>query len=104
MAPRALETKAQFIARLRKQAGTIATQRVGVGMHHWSHMVVFEEGVFRLRRLVLPKEKVEAYRKEHSSFMPEHAEMLSEPTGAIELEAPTLEGLISKLESFRWPL
>jgi hypothetical protein len=104
MAPRALETKAQFIARLRKSAATMPTQRVGVGMHHWSHMVVFEEGVVRLRRLVLPKEKVEAYRKEHSSFMPEHAEMLSEPTGAIELEAPTLEELISKLEVFRWPL
>ena len=104
MAPRALESKPQFIARLRQSAATLKKQHVGVGMHHYSHAVVEEEGLFRLRRLVLPREKVDAYLKEHRNFMPEHAEMLSEPTGQIELEAPTLEGLISKLEAFRWPL
>jgi hypothetical protein len=104
MAPRPLESKAQFIARLRTQAKSLAKRHVGLGQHHWSHGVVLEEGMYRVRRLVLPKEKADAYIKEHRSFMPEHAEMLSEPTGAIVLEAPTLEGLIVKLEASNWPL
>lgn len=104
MAPRALESKAQFIARLRSQAKSIATQPVGLGTHHFSHAVVLEEGLFRVRRLVLPKAKVDAYVAEHKSFMPEHAEMLSEPTGDVVFEAPTLEGLIAKFEAARWPL
>jgi hypothetical protein len=104
MAPRAPESKAQFLARLQKQAASLATRPVGLGSPHHSHAVVHEEGVFRVRRLVLPKAKVEAWVKEHKSFMPEHAEMLSEPTGEIVLEAPTLAELISRLESMKWPL
>ncbi len=104
MAPRPLESRAQFITRLRSQARTLGKQPIGVGQHHFSHAVVKEEDVFRLRRLVVNKEKYEAHMKEHRSYMPEHAEMLSEPTGAIVLEAPTLEELITQLEAARWPL
>ena len=104
MAPRPLESKAQFIARLRAQAPTLGRQPVGVGQHHFSHAVVKEEGVFRLRQLVVNRARYEAHMKEQRSYMPEHAEMLSEPTGAIVLEAPTLEELIIKLEASRWPL
>ena len=104
MAPRPLESKAQFLARLSAQAKSLKKSPVGFGQHHFSHAVVVEEGVFRVRRLVLAKEKADAYLKEHGRFMPEHAEMLSEPTGAIVLEAPTLEALISKLEAASWPL
>jgi len=99
MAPRAPESKAHFIARLRT-----STLPVGVGSPHFSHGVVQEDGVFRVRKLVLRKEKVDAYRKDHSTFMPEHAEMLSEPIGDVVLEAPTLDALIKKLEGARWPL
>lgn len=101
MAPRALESKEQFITRLRAEATSLP---VGLGMHHFSHAVVHEEGMFRVRRLVLPRAKVDAYIKEHRSFMPEHAEMLSEPTGEIVFEAPTLEELIAKFETAKWPL
>lgn len=100
MAPRPLESKEQFLKRLRSQQGSLP---VGFGQHHFSHAVVAEEGVFRVRRLVLPKGKAEAYLKEHGMFMPEHAELLSEPTGEIVLEAPSLQELIEKLEAGRWP-
>lgn len=103
MAPRLLESKSEFLERLRAGAGSLEKQPIGFGGHHFSHAVVQEEGVFRVRQLVLPKAKYEAWVKEHQSFMPEHAEMLSEPIGAIVLEAPTLEGLISQLEAGRWP-
>lgn len=103
MAPRPLESKEQFLKRLRSQQATIAKQPVGFGQHHFSHAVVAEDGVFRVRRLVLPKEKADAYFKEHKMFMPEHAEMLSEPTGEIVHEAKTLDELIKKLEAGRWP-
>lgn len=104
LVPRAPESKPRFIARLRAQAATLAQRPVGLGSAHHSHAVVEEDGVFRVRRLVLPGEKVEGYRQTHRTFMPEHAEMLSEPTGEIVLEAPTLEGLLSRLEAVRWPL
>ncbi|MDP2272509.1 MAG: hypothetical protein Q8N23_11050 [Archangium sp.] len=103
MAPRLLESKSQFLDRLRAHAKSLGTQPMGFGGHHFSHAVVQEEGVFRVRQLVLPRDKYEAWVKEHRSFMPEHAEMLSEPVGAIVLEAPTLDGLISQLEAGRWP-
>ena len=99
MAPRRPESKSEFIARLRK-----SKLPVGVGSPHFSHGVVQEDGVFRVRRLVLRQEKVDAYRKEHSTFMPEHAELLSEPIGDVVLEAPTLDELIEKLDAARWPL
>lgn len=104
MAPRAPESKAQFLARLRAAGKTLAGQPVGLGSPHFTHGVVEEEGVFRVRRLVLSRAKYEAYRKENSSFMPEHAELLSEPIGELVLEAPTLAALISRLEQGRWPL
>ena len=74
-----------------------------LGVAFCSHAVVAQEGVFRVRRLVLSKEKADAYLKEHGMFMPEHAEMLSEPIGEIVLEAPTLEELIKKLQAGPWP-
>jgi hypothetical protein len=100
MAPRPLESKEQFLKRLRSAKGKLP---IGFGQHHFSHAVVEEDGVFRVRRLVLPKEKADAYLKQHGMFMPEHAEMLSEPTGEIVHEAATLEELIKKLEAGRWP-
>jgi hypothetical protein len=104
MAPRILESKAQFLERLKRGAQALATGPIGFGQHHFSLAVVLEEGRYRVRRLVLPPGKAEAYLKEHGMFMPEHAEMLSEPIGEIVFEAETLEGLISLIEKARWPM
>lgn len=94
----------QLIGRIRANAKHLATQPVRFGSPHHSHAVLAEAGVFRVRQLFLPREKVDAYLAEHRTFMPEHAEFLSEPTGPVELEAATLEGLISSLENSRFRL
>lgn len=90
----------RFLARVR--AG-VATGEVRFGSPHFSHAVLKQDGVFRVRELFLSKEKVDAWKATHASFMPEHAERLSEPTGQIVLEAPTLDELIRLLQasSFR---
>lgn len=100
MAPRAPESKAEVIARVR----AAAAMPVAFGSPHHTHAVVAEDGRWRVRRLHLPEGKAEAYLKEHGIFMPEHAEDLSEPTGDIVLEAPTQEALLALLQSARWPL
>ncbi|MBL8920050.1 MAG: hypothetical protein JNJ54_14390 [Myxococcaceae bacterium] len=104
MAPRALETKAEFVQRLRRSWRADGGARVGLGAHHWTHGVVLEEGKLRVRRLVLERAKADAYLKEHGLFMPEHAEQLSEPTGAIVYEAASLDELIARIEAGPWPL
>lgn len=105
MAPRALETKAQFVKRLAQTWRADGSVTVGLGQHHWTHGVVLEDGKLRVRRLVLDPAKAEAYRREHNGmFMPEHAERLSEPTGAIVYEADTLKALIALVEAGPWPL
>lgn len=104
MAPRALETKAEFVQRLRRCWRADGGARVGLGTHHWTHGVVLEEGKLRVRRLVLEKARADAYLKEHGMFMPEHAERLSEPTGAIVYEAQTLDELVALIEAGPWPL
>ena len=57
-----------------------------------------------MRELELPKAKVDAYIAEHRTFMPEHAEMLSEPTGAIVYDAASLEELVQLIGAGPWPI
>lgn len=102
MAPRPLESRDQFIARLRANAPDPSRLPLGFGGHHFTHVVVHEDGVWRVRRLVLDRAKAEAYREKHRIFMAEHAEMLSEP-GPVALEADSLEGLIAALARAPWP-
>lgn len=104
MAPRPLESKESFIARLRTSWRPDGSARIGVGTHHFTHGVVLEDGKLRIRELVLDRAKADEYRKKHGRFMPEHAEMLSEPTGAILYEAATLEELVKLIAAGRWPL
>lgn len=66
--------------------------------------MVQQEGAWRVRRLELAAGVAEAHLRDHGRFMPEDAERLSEPTGAVVLEAPTLEELIRLLEAAPWPL
>lgn len=104
MAPRAPESKDGFLKRLRSGWKKDGSARIALGSPHHTHGVVLEEGRLRVRRLVLAKEKADAYLAEHRTFMPEHAEMLSEPTGAIVYDAASLEDLVQLMEAGRWPL
>lgn len=104
MAPRPLETRERFIERLRAHAAAGVRSPMGVGGHHFTHAVVLEDGVWRIRELHLDPAKVEAYRAAHSSFMPEHAEALSEPGPYVLLEAASLEALLTGIQGLPWPL
>jgi len=102
MAPRAPEPKDAFLKRF---AAAVAAGRTEIrfGAPHLSHAAVLEDGTWRVRRLVFDPAKGEAYLKEHGMFMPEHAEMLSEPTGESVLEAATADEL-ARLLAAHWPL
>ena len=60
MAPRPLESKAQFLVRLKKSWRADGSARIGVGQHHHTHGVVLESGRLKVRRLVLPEGAAEA--------------------------------------------
>ncbi|MFT3711020.1 MAG: hypothetical protein QM817_25620 [Archangium sp.] len=102
MAPRIRLTAAHVVAELKRHAKHLEKTPYRFGSPHHSRAVVKEEGRFRVRLLELKREKADAYLKEHGMFMPEHAEMLSEPTGPIELDFATLDELISALEKSKY--
>lgn len=104
MAPRILESKAQFLVRLKKSWRADGSARIGVGQHHYTHGVVLEGGRVKVRRLVLPEGAAEAHMKKYGSFLPEHAELLSEPTGEVLYDAASLDELLTLIEKGRWPL
>lgn len=104
MAPRPPESREAFLARLRAAADRVVGQPVRFGAPHHTHAVVLEDGVWRVRRLELDRARADAYRAEHRSFMPEHAEMLSEPGPTVALEAASLAALIAALQTAPWPL
>lgn len=95
MAPRPLETVEQFATRFR-QAARDGQSEVRFGGHHFTHAIVLEDGTWCVRRLVLDPVRAEAFRREHGYFMPETAEMLSEPGGDILLRG-TVDEVLSRL-------
>ena len=99
MAPRPQQSPSVVIAAIKKH---IEKGPVRFGSPHHSRAAMKEDGRYRVRLLALEKEKADAYMKEHGMFMPEHAELLSEPTGVIELDFATLEELISALEKSKY--
>ena len=52
MAPRAIESKEQVVARLRGVAGR-AGEVMRFGGHHFTHAIVVRDGAWQVRRLVL---------------------------------------------------
>lgn len=104
MAPRPIESRDALIARLRAAGERTIDQPLRFGGRHFTHAVVVEHGAWQVRRLRLERAKAEAYLAEHGRFMPEHAEMLSEPGPDIVLTAASLEGLIAAIQAVAWPL
>jgi hypothetical protein len=98
MAPRPLESKSQFLARLRAAAAR-GEKQVRFGGHHHTHAVVSETGAWRVRPLVVDPAKAQAFRDANQGmYMPEHHEMLGEPGPTVALEAPTLDEMIARLD------
>lgn len=77
------------------------------GSPHPCTAIVQQDGVFRLRDLVVDesdsKAAFEEARKTGRPFMPENHYALARPTGKIHLEAKTLDALREKIEAFSWP-
>ena len=84
---------------LAKSAGEV----MRFGGHHFTHAIVVRDGAWQVRRLVLDPAKGAAYLAEHGMFMPEHAEMLSEPGDEVLLAAESREALAAAL-LVAWPL
>ncbi len=108
MAPRAPVSAELVISQLKGNEERLKKQPYKFGAPHFTHAVVAEDGVFRVRRLVpdlvAQRKAFEEAMAQKRSFMPEHAEQLTLATGAVVLEAPTLEELIAKLRESKWPL
>jgi hypothetical protein len=77
------------------------------GSPHPCTMVLQEDGVFRMRELVVDAEESrkagQAAIRAGQGWMPEHHFALAKPTGRIYLEAKTLDELREKIEAFKWP-
>jgi hypothetical protein len=99
MAPRLPETFEAFEARAR-QALEKGQAQVRYGLHHHSHALCSEDGVFRVRQLETTAEEAEAYLKEHGIFMPEHNEEIAKPRTLL-FEASTLDEVLAWIGS-RW--
>lgn len=104
MAPRPLESREQFIARLRAAGEQVRRHPLRFGGHHFTHVVVVEGARWRVRPLVLDPARARAHLAEHGTFMPEHAEMLAEPGLEVVLEAGSLAELVTALQGARWPM
>jgi hypothetical protein len=94
------------------RTGVLARLRAGTlpftfGSPHPSVAVVEQEGVFRVRELLVDPEEAraaaEASMAARGMWMPEQHYALGKPTGRVFVEAPTREALAAKLEAYPWP-
>lgn len=105
MAPRLPESLSSFRARLAQAAARGATE-VRFGLHHASHAVVADGERWVVRALVVDPAEAAAFLEQHGRFMPEDAETISRPTGAVVLDAPDVPTLSERLGPLwaRWGL
>ncbi len=80
---------------------------IGFGSPHPHTAIVEQDGVFRIRQLVVDAADAEASRTDafakHESWMPEHYYALGKPTGEIHLEASSRAELAEKMKTMKWP-
>lgn len=102
MAPVAPLGKTRALALLRE--GTLP---FSFGSPHPIVAVLEQDGVFRVRELVVDPDEAAAAAKaaldRGDPWMPELHYALGKPTGRVFLEAPTREELAGKLAAFPWP-
>ncbi|HEY2365294.1 MAG TPA: hypothetical protein VGH87_02870 [Polyangiaceae bacterium] len=77
------------------------------GSPHPHTAIVEQDGVFRIRELVVDPAEADASQKaafaKHESWMPEHYYALGKATGAIHVEAKTRDELVQKMKTMAWP-
>lgn len=71
-------------------------------------VVVEQEGMFRIRELVIDRAAAEnaaaaSKRARSPSWMPEHYFALGQPTGKIIVEAASRDELIERMSAITWP-
>lgn len=94
----------------KKRALEILAERgppLAIGSPHPCVAIVQQDGMYRLRDLVIDEAEARAARddamKSGHGFMPENYFGLGRPLGKIHVEAKTLEDFRQKLEAFSWP-
>lgn len=77
------------------------------GSPHPHTAIVEQDGVFRIRQLLVDPMEEEASRNEafakQQSWMPENHYSLGKPTGTIHAEAKTREDLVATMKTMSWP-
>lgn len=77
------------------------------GSPHPCAAIVEQDGVFRIRDLVIDAAEAEAARAAALAakrpWMPEHYYGLGRPTGTIHCEAASREELLAKMQTMPWP-
>jgi hypothetical protein len=77
------------------------------GSPHPTVAIVEQDGVFRIRQLVIDEAEARAASEralaKRESWMPEHYYALGKPTGTIFAEAATREELIEQMRTMSWP-
>ncbi len=77
------------------------------GSPHQHVAIVGQDGVFRIRALVVDKAEADASFREAQakgkSWLGEHYAALGKPTGEIYAESPTIDGLLATMETMHWP-
>lgn len=78
------------------------------GSPHPTVMVLQQDGVFRIRELVVDRDAAEAAaasarRARTPSWMPEHYYALGQPTGMIFAEAASVAELVERMKTMDWP-
>jgi hypothetical protein len=77
------------------------------GSPHPHVAIVEQDGVFRIRALVVDAAEADASHAaalaKNESWMPENYYALGRPTGEIHIEASTRAELIAKMRTMDWP-
>lgn len=103
MAPTAPVGRARAI-----QLVTEGSLPVSLGTPHPTVLIVEQEGMFRIRELVIDRAEVEAAasaakRARSPSWMPEHYYALGKPSGKIFAEAASRSELVQLMSTMTWP-
>jgi len=88
MAPLGREKAMQYVAR-----GELP---VWFGSPHPTMMILEQDGVFRIRALVVPPDP------HHEGKTPEQHYGRGQPTGKIYVESPTREALLEQMRTMTW--